>query len=405
MRYRKLLTSLLILFIASCAPKPEIVPSPIPTNTKTSIPSSPTPEILISQPVWFKNPNTNILMLTNPDMAIFIDPVSMDDVWLEFKDARWIDNSYVGSSPYYEPRCPAGEAYRYLFNLSMWKIENAFQNPRDLSKFCFSEISGGVTRSQETSLMIYNNNTNVWEKFLDVTPDQTIYDFTKIAEKAYVLRSNKQRKIGNTIIIYEIKSRKALKSYVGEVKNNIIRYSSKLQKIAYISNNNLCFIDLQNLKRECETDFRNIYEDMRLGNFLSSGDLPFSYDTSPHVNYNIRKVCVLRLLTGEIKCPTGSLEILNPRVEYKDLSPGSNEKYEINKTWSVIDTKFSPDETWLAICYGLDFPNGYLGLAFVDINGKNFNVINSSFSKHFPPFCDQYRPVYSYSKYSWRPIP
>lgn len=284
----------------------------------------------------------------------------------------------------------------------MWKIENFSLNPNDLLKFCFYVSHEDVTKNQDNSLMFYDIHVGAWVKFLDVAPDQIVYDFKKIGEKAYVLLGASEGE-AKVITVYDIASMKALKSYPGEVADNIIKYSAKLQKIAYVSNNNICFVGLESLERECKVDFSDVYEDVRLSDFLSSGDLPFSYDTSPHVNYNIRKICVFRPATGGIECPTENLEILNPKVEYKNLSPDSNEKYEINKTWSVLDAKISPDETWLAFCYGLDFPGGYEGLAFVDMNGQNFKAFDNPFLKSFPPLCDEYRLVYS--EYSWRPLP
>jgi WD40 repeat protein len=343
-------------------------------------------------------------MLSGFQFAVFIDPITSENLILSFEKAKWIDNTYVGFSPYSEPMCSSGKAYRKKFNLSKWEVEEITRNSPKMLEFCLPNGTINTIKIQNNELRLYDDKTGTWETFLTILPDQIIHDFMKIGEKIYVLEGNATGEAEDVIKIYDIESKKVLKTFSGDVAQNKVNYSERLNKLAFLSENSICLIDLESLERECESEPLNTYGGMELEYFLPSGRLLFSYDSSPHVNYNIRKICIFTLEGDQIDCPTENLEILAPRIEYQKLSPNNNEMYEVNKTWSVIDAKASPDEKWLAICYGLDFPDGYIGMAFVNMNGQNFKTVDDMFFKGlFPPFCDQYRHVYS--EFTWRPKP
>jgi len=337
-------------------------------------------------------------MLSGIVSAVFIDPVTSEDVILGFENAEWIDNNHVGFSSFAEPVCSSGKAYKKIFTLSKWEVEEFTSDSQKMIKFCLPEVAEKTIKLQDGELKLYDVKTGVWETFVNIPPDRTTHSFKKIGEQIYLLEGSTLSETEDVIKIYDIESKKVLKTFRGEVAHNKIKYSERLNKLAYLSEHSICLIDLENLERDCKSEPLNTYEGMELEYFLPSGRLLFSYDSSPHVNYNIRKVCVFTFESELISCPADNAEIFAPRIEY------THNQYEINKTWSMIDAKVSPDEKWLAICYGLDFPDSYIGLAFVELSGQDFKTIDDTFFKGlFVSFCDQYK--YVYSEYSWRPMP
>lgn len=396
MKKRWLFFAILILSCTS-NPAPGISRPIVPTNI--GIPSgSHTTSLAITQPSWFQDPKSNILMLSGVLSTVFVDPVTSEDIVLGFENAEWIDNNHVGFSSFLEPVCPSGTAYGKIFNLSKWEVEEIDTDTSKILEFCKPDVTENTIKVQDNELSLFDEETKTWKTFLNILPDQIVHEFLMIDGKIYVLEGSASSEAEDVIKIYDVGSKKVLKTFNGEVAKNKIKYSERLNVIVYFSKNNVCFIELDDLERDCKTMLPEVYEDAELEYFLASGKVLFSYDTSPHVNYNIRTVCVFTIGSDQIKCPTANLKIFTPRIEY------TNEQYEINKTWSVIDAKVSPDEKWLAICYGLDFPDGYIGLAFVDLNGQNYKVIDDTFFKgFFLSFCDQYK--YVYSEYTWRPMP
>jgi hypothetical protein len=170
---RKLSFVVLVLFLASCTPKVQDIPTPvaIPTNTKSIIATLSALEIRVSQPEWFRDPDLDIIMIAYPDAALFMNPVTSETTLLEFSDARWLDSNHVAFSLHNVPNCASGETCQYIFNLTNWKINPVeIEFPENDSEKNAVPNFQVVRRDSATVLEIYNNQSQEWEVFLYPPP-------------------------------------------------------------------------------------------------------------------------------------------------------------------------------------------------------------------------------------------
>ena len=161
------------LALSSCVSNFESTPLPVSTSNAidTSTLSTERSDYRLSstQPQWMKDENSSILLLSMGDLALFVDPVTAESLFLTLPEARWIDNSHVAFLSGNQSSDNSLDGVNtYLFDLVGWEITKA----ESVFSLDNNVVVGGVPNlridknEKETPLKIYNDQLAQWDVFL-----------------------------------------------------------------------------------------------------------------------------------------------------------------------------------------------------------------------------------------------
>ncbi|MBL8080960.1 MAG: hypothetical protein JNM55_23515 [Anaerolineales bacterium] len=394
-----------MFLITSCVSAPGTVVSPALTNTEVVVATPPNLEVSIDQPEWMKNPNSDILLLSYGVNAVFFDAGTASTLYMALPNARWVDNNHVLFTAFDQAYSNVSEkTYKYALDIADWKIVEA--------KY-ISDIVGKdgdtpnvfVDKDEEnTPLKIYNKQLEQWENFL--YPPQGLFNLNEllIGNRIFVVQGEDINGNGDMISVYDLETKEAVKTFLGNVGMNILRYSKG--KVVYIVDNVPCAIDVQILERECGTPIPEKYVNVEIDQTLNYPDvIPFIYEDHLEKNIYNKRICIYAFFDGEIACPMDNLKILNPVVDkIPDLQDSGKlrEVIELNSVWAY---SISPDTAYVLFCYGNNNYAQYQGTAIIDIDGGNLRILDDI---EFIPDVISYMcqdPRSAHVASNWRPVP
>jgi hypothetical protein len=365
---------------------------------------------LPDQPKWLKDVKSDVLLLSYGELALFIYPKTADTLFLTLPNAHWIDNNHVSfTSANQVYRDTSKETYQYTLDLADWKITENNSSPNQ-----GSSIAGGnknypnikLDKNEEnTPLKIYNDQLKQWDIFL--YPPQGLYNLDElfIDGKIFTVQGNAAYRKGYIIAVYDFETKKIIKTFVGNVEMNTLRYSKN--KVIYVTDNIPCAIDIQTLKRECGVLIPRKYKEIEIGwspNYPET--IPFTYSEHIEKYAYTKKMCLFGFLTGKIVCPMEDLQILKPVLsKVKDWRDPSKQM-EIIESKSIWDYSISPNEEYILFCYGNNYYARYEGTAIVDVDGRNFRLLDDIEEVPVSMIANTcWQSDVGHVAFSWRPLP
>jgi hypothetical protein len=410
---KKMLASyFLILFLVSCkqVPTPIFAPTAeVFSTTGMSLPKS-NETLLPEEPEWLNDNKSNILLLSYGKLTIFIDPVTTDTLFLEISDAHWVDNTHIlfASNDRFLYNSSEGNSQDIL-DLANWKIIEAKYNPNQSSGVASgNEKSPNIwldKNEENTPLKIYNDQRKQWDIFL--YPPQGLYNLNElfIEGKIFIVQGNAVYRNGYVIAVYDFESKKIIKTFVGNVEKNTLRYSK--DKVIYVTDNIPCAIDIQTLKRACGVLIPRKYKDIEIGwspNYPET--IPFTYSEHIDKYAYTKKVCLFGFFTGEIVCPMEDLQILKPVLSNVNDWRDPSKQMEIIESKSIWDYSISPNKKYILFCYGNNYYARYEGTAIVDIDGSNFRLLDDIEEVPISMIANTcWQSDVGHVAFSWRPLP
>ncbi len=393
-----------MFLITSCVSAPDTVVSPAPTNTEVVVATPPNLGVSIDQPEWMKDPNSDILLLSYGVNAVFFDAGTASTLYMALPNARWVDNNHVLFTAFDQAYSNISEkTYKYALDIADWKIVEA-KYISDIVDKDGNTPNVFVDKDEEnTPLKIYNKQLQQWEVLL--YPPQGLYNLYEIDvdNKIFVVQGGDAYGSGYVIAVYNYETKQILRTFVGKVEMNVLRYSEG--KVVYITENIPCAIDVQTLERECGLPIPEKYENIAIGRTLVYPEIiPFTYEEHVDKYAYTTKMCLFSFFTGKIICPMEDLQILKPVTstvkDWKDPS----KQMEIIQSKFVGSYSISPDGKYVVFCYLDNYFARYEGTAIIGVNGSDFHILDEV--EFVPDFISNICtsgtvPI----DFKWRPLP
>ncbi len=377
----------LIIFIAllSCQqeakPNINVVPSATPDilATISYVPLTENVDLMRPLPEWFSDPDTDILLFRNFTFALFINPKTHETYRLELPEAAWISNMMVGFSPVEEEQCRTKYAYSQALDLLT-------ENINEIEKDSLPDYrkKGGKYFEQfwvDTRISFLMADD---EPYLPPSPGRFLKDVSSSATHLFVLEgADNEASNGEQIIVLDIDSKAELVRLDGKEILPSLKYVDGENKLLYLEADTLCVFDVLTYEKTCDVKFHQGYFDIELlGFYTSASEVIFFSDIieSDLPWFQGNKLCVLDVSSGEAKCLTEDIDIL----QRKEIQVSRwHENGEVIETVEVHDAiveyQFSPNFDYLYFCRGRSYETLEFRMAVVKIGEENSFEIPHSY--------------------------
>lgn len=371
----------------------------IPAETKDS---QDVKRLSIVQPEWIKDPNANILLFS---WGAIVSPENQDMVFLDMGQPHWVDNNHIEFYSKSEIDSFQSSRKKYILDLIEWQIvEAATEDGKVVNSDSEDHPNLWIQRGEEnTPIKIYNEKSEQWEIFL--YPPQGLYNLNAayIAGKIFVLQGQAEFGPGIIIRVYDFNTKHPLKTYAGNIDQNIIRVSDS--KLFYVTEHRLCFIEVESLEETCGARIpENLNNVVLSWNIDFPEAIPFTYEEPFEKYFSTRKLCLVDFYEGEVRCPLEGLEIFEPKISKVKNPNFPNGEQKIAETIQVWGYVVSPDHQQVVFCYGNSAYVRYEGIAIIDMDGSNFYLLDDIDPFFNYLFTNECRYNLSLIDVEWRPL-